>query len=187
MSVIGRLRTYMASDDPHVQACNTIAMMLAWNQPFYPLYVLWFAGWDFWVSLPGALSFFPFFAVPWLCRRNAMLGRAVLVLVAVGNVILCSTLLGQAAGVQILYLPCGMLAAILFSWRERWVMAPLAALPLIAWLVTDDLANLSPVRLSDAANASLFRLNAISAGILMVFFGWLLASINRGTEDRLRD
>ena len=161
-----------------------IALMLAWTQPFYPLYVLWFAGWDSWVSLPGALAFFPFFAIPALSRRNALLGRVALVVVSVGNVVLCSAMLGEAAGVQLLYLPCGMLAAILFGWRERLIMLPATALPLMAWLLTEGRPD-APLRLAPAASAALFRLNAISAGVLMVFFGWMLAGIARGTEERL--
>jgi hypothetical protein len=181
--VLRWLRAYTYSADPHTSACNTIAMMIAWNQPYYPLYLFWIVGRDGWVGIPDAFSGLLFFAVPAIGRRSAMLGRVALVVFSVVNVWFCSSMLGAAAGVQVMYLPCGMLAAMLFPWRERWVMLPLAALPLVVWMLTRHLADIGPIRFSDAAYASLFTLNAVSAGLLMVFFGWLMAGIARGVEE----
>jgi hypothetical protein len=45
--------------------------------------------------------------------------------------VFCSMMLGEAAGVQLLLLPCGMLAAMLFTRRERFVMLAMTALPLV--------------------------------------------------------
>ena len=178
------LRAYMASNDPHVSAANTIAMVLAWNQPYFPLYLWWFVGRDAWVGIPDAFSGFLFFAVPAIARRSGMLGRVALIVFSVANVVFCSMMVGEAAGVQLLLLPCGMLAAMLFGWRERFLMLPMAALPLVAWLLTRGRLDIRPVRFPPAAYESLFTLNAVSAGALMVFFGWLLAGINRGVEER---
>lgn len=186
MTLTRWLRRYADSRDPHVAACNTIALMLAWNQPFYPLYLLWIVGRDAWVGIPDAFAGLLFFAVPAICRRFPLLGRVVLVVVSTGNVAFCSMMLGEAAGVQVLYLPCGMLAAMLFSWRERFVMLPMTALPLVLWLLTRGRLDLPPVRFPTEAYETLFRLNAVSAGMLMVFFGWLLAGIQRGLEERGR-
>ncbi|MGD0105903.1 MAG: hypothetical protein ABSC06_17960, partial [Rhodopila sp.] len=54
---------------------------------------------------------------------------------------------------------------------------------LVVWLLTRGRLDIPPVRFPPAAYASLFTLNAVSAGALMAFFGWLLAGINRGVED----
>jgi hypothetical protein len=178
------LRAYTASDDPHVSVNNTIAMVIAWNQPYYPVYVWWIVGRDAWVSIPDAFSGFLFFAVPAIARRSGLFGRVMMVVFSVLNVVFCSMMLGEAAGVQLLFLPCGMLAAILFTWRERFVMLPMTALPLIAWWLTRGRLDIPPIRFPAEAYASLFTLNAVSAGALMVFFGWLLAGINRGVEER---
>jgi hypothetical protein len=178
------LRAYVATDDPHVSALNTIAMVIAWNQPYYPFYLLWIVGRDAWVGIPDAFSGILFFAVPWIARRSPLLGKVAMVVFSVANVAFCSMMLGEAAGVQLLYLPCGMLAAILFTWRQRFVMLPMAALPLVAWLLTRGRLDLPPVRFPPAAYASLFTLNAVSAGALMVLFGWLLAGIAREVEQR---
>jgi hypothetical protein len=179
------LRAYIASDDPHVSAANTVAMVLAWNQPYYPLYLWWIVGHDAWVGIPDAFSGVLFFAIPAIARRSSLLGRVCLIALATANVTFCSAILGEAAGIQLLYLPCGMLAAILFAWRERIVMLAMTALPLAAWLLTRTRLDIPPVRFSQQANGSLFTLNAVSAGLLMVFFGWLLAGINRDIEQTM--
>jgi len=180
------LKTYMASDNPHVSATNTIAMVIAWNQPYYPLYLWWIVGHDAWVGIPDAFSGILFFAVPAIARRSGMLGRVAMIVFSVANVVFCSMMLGEAAGVQLLFLPCGMLAAILFTWRERFVMLAMTALPLVAWLLTRGRLDIPPIRFSAVAYASLFTLNAVSSGALMVFFGWLLAGINRHVEEGRR-
>ena len=178
------LRAYAASDDPHVAAANSVAMLLAWNQPYYPFYLWWIVGRDAWVGIPDAFSAVVFFVVPAIARRSGLLGRVCLVVFSVANVVFCSMMLGEAAGVQLLFLPCGMLAAILFGWRERFVMLAMTALPLAVWVETRGRLDVPPVRFSPDAYASLFTLNAVSAGLLIVFFGWLLAGINRSVEQR---
>jgi len=180
------LRAYTANDDPRVSAANTIALVLAWNQPYYPLYLWWIVGPDAWVGIPDAFSGILFFAVPAIARRSGLPGRVALVVIATANVVFCSMMLGEAAGVQLLYLPCGTLAAILFGWRERLVMLAMTSLPLVVWLLTRGRLDIPPIRFSAQAYASLFTLNAFSAGVLMVFFGWLLAGIDRGLEERRR-
>ncbi len=186
VSLYRRLLAYAASDDPHVAASNTIALMLAWNQPFYPLYLLWIVGRDAWVGIPDAFSALLFFAAPAISRRYPLFGRVFLVAISAANVAFCSMMLGEAAGVQLLYLPCGMLAAMLFSWRERFTMLPMTALPLALWLLTRGRLDIPPIRFSPESYETLFKLNAVSAGALMVFFGWLLAGIQRGLEARPR-
>ena len=178
------LRAYVRSDDPHVSACNTIAMVIAWNQPYYPLYLWWIVGSDAWVGIPDAFSRLLFFAIPAIARRSGLVGRVAMIVFSVANVVFCSMMLGEASGVQLVFLPCGMLAAILFAWRERFVMLAMTALPLVTWLLTRGRLDIPPVRFAPAAYASLFILNAVSAGALMVFCGWLLAGINRQVEQQ---
>jgi hypothetical protein len=180
------LRGYVASDDPQVSACNTVAMVLAWNEPYYPLYLWWIVGRDARVGIPDAFSGLLFFAVPALARRFPLRGRVTLVALCVANVVFCSMMLGEAAGVQLLFLPCGMLAAMLFKWQERPVMLAMTALPLAAWLMTRGWLDIPPIRFSPETYASLFTLNAVSAGLLMVFFGWMLAGINRKVAEASR-
>jgi hypothetical protein len=177
------LRAYTASNDPRVSAGNTIAMVLAWNQPYYPLYLWWIVGRDAWVGIPDAFSGLLFFAVPAIARRSGLLGRMALVVFSIANVAFVSMMLGEAAGVQLLYLPCGMLAAILFGWRERWLMLAMTSLPLVVWLLTRGWLDIPPIRFTAEAYQSLFTLNAVSSGAVMVFFGWMLSGIGRAEEN----
>ena len=160
--MLGRLRRYMASDDPRVAATNLIAMVLAWNQPFYPLYLWWIVGSTAWVGLPDTLSAVFFAVVPAISRRSSLLGRVALTVFGLGNTVFCMKILGEASGVAVFLFPCAMLPAMLFRWRERWVMLALTAAPLAVF--------------SAAQYGSLLYLNAVSAGALMVFFGWILAA-----------
>lgn len=180
--MLRRLRAYIHSPDPRVSASNTIAMMLGWNQPTYPLYLWWIVGNDARVGIPDAFSCILFFAVPAIARRSGLVSRVFLVVVSAANVAFCSMMLGEAAGIQLLYLPCGMLAAILFSWRERFVMLAMTGLPLVMWLLTRGTLDIPPIRFPPDAYATLFNLNAVSAGLLMMFFGWMLAGMDRRTE-----
>jgi hypothetical protein len=173
--VPGWLRRYIANDNPRVAAANLIALVLAWNQPFYPLYLWWIAGSAAWVALPDTLSCLFFAAVPAITRRSSLLGRVALTVFGVGNTMVCMKLLGEASGVGLFLFPCAMLAAMLFRWRERWVMVMLTALPLVVWLAIRDRLGAPPVVFSATQYASLVYLNAVSAGSLMVFFAWVLA------------
>ena len=173
------LRSYAAHDDPYIAAANFVALVLAWNQPFYPLYLWFILGSDAWVGLPCMLLGLAFFAIPALTRRWPLFGRAVLPVIAVFNTVLGMATMGEASGIALLLLPCGMLTAILFRWRERFAMAALSALPLAAWLAARGHPGFPPVVFAPDQYAALLTMNAVSAGCLMVFLGWILAGIHR--------
>lgn len=167
------LARYAAHEDPLVAAGNFVALVLAWNQPFYPLYLWFIIGSKAWVEVPDVLSGFLFFAIPAIARRNALLGRVLLSVFGIANVLVVWWMLGDGAGLWLLLFPCGMLAALLFTWRERWVMLGLALLPLVAWLALWGRLGPPPVSLSIEEMASITTMNAVSAFALLAFFGWV--------------
>ena len=169
----------VSSDDSHVAAANFVAMVLAWNQPFYPLYLLGILGENAWVGLPPVLSGIAFFTVPALARRWSLLGRIALPVFGMANTVLCLFLLGDRSGVALFLIPCAMLAAMLFRWRERFVMLGVASLPLVVWLALRGALPAPPVVFTDTEYQSLFMLNAVSVGGLMVFLGWVLLARDR--------
>jgi hypothetical protein len=175
------LRNYTTSENPHVTACNAVALVLAWNQPYYLAYLWWIIGRDAWVGVPNACSGILLCAIPAINRRAPLLGRVAMVALSVANVTGCAIMLGEASGVQLLLLPCGMLAALLFDWHERFVLLAMTSLPPGVWLLTRERWRVSPVPFTVAEYHSLFTLNAVSAGTLMIFFGWILAGILRQT------
>lgn len=181
---MGWFRRYIAHDDPFVAAANFLAVVIGWNQPFYPLYLWVILGDAAWVAAADALSAIAFLAVPAVTRRWPLMGRAILPVLAVANTVICSVLLGERSGVGLFLLPSAMLASMLFRWHERFVMITVAALPLGVWLLTRGRLGEGMVGATDEQAAALLTLNAISAGCLMVFLGWILAGINRAVACR---
>lgn len=83
-----RVAAYAAHDDPMVAACNLVALVVASNQPFYPLYVYWAVSDHVWPTFLTFLSTPFFLAVPAVARRYSKTGRALLPLAGIGNTIL---------------------------------------------------------------------------------------------------
>ncbi|MBN8892278.1 MAG: hypothetical protein ABS99_00295 [Acetobacteraceae bacterium SCN 69-10] len=166
----------VAHDDPLMRAANVVALMLATNQPTYPLY-LWLAvgegWWHAWIVLPSV----PFFAaVPLLGRRRPLLGRLLLAAVSIANVVASSLALGSQAGLSVLLLPCAALGAMLFRARERWAMLGIVGASMVAWLALAD----RPGSLFEPAQyAAIARLNALSGLALVGFLGALVDVTHR--------
>ncbi len=166
----------VAHDDPLMRAANVVAMMLAGNQPTYPLY-LWLAvggaWWHAWVVMVSV----PFFAaVPWVGRRRPLLGRLLLATASIANVAAASLTLGSQAGLSVLLLPCAGLGAMLFRAGERWAMLGIVGASMLVWLALAD----RPGSLFDAAQyAAIARLNALSALALFGFFGFVAGGAAR--------
>jgi hypothetical protein len=118
MTRLERLRAYPAHADPRAAACNMIALVVAWNQPLYPLYVRWLVGGDAWATCWTFLSTPFFLAVPFVARRNALAGRALLPLAGVANTVLSAKAFGLASGVAWFLVPCGLIALLAFRPRE---------------------------------------------------------------------
>lgn len=173
------LGRYVDHPDPLVAAGNFVALVLAWNQPFYPLYLWFIAGEKAWVALPDVLSGLFFFVVPAIARRHPLLGRALVPVFGVANILVVWWLLGEGAGVWLLLFPCGTLAALLFRSQERRWMLGLTALPLVAWLASRGRLGPPPVSFSAEQLGSIATMNAVSAFALVGFFGWVFARSNR--------
>lgn len=137
-----RLRKYAANPDPLANAAGTIAIVVACNQPFYPLYlyaIVGVAAWPAWLTLLST----PFFvAVPVVARCHSLAGRAILPIAGVVNTVLCVKLFGIASAVELFLVPCVLLGAILFRPRERAMLISMLSLPFVAYLVLDR--NLGP-------------------------------------------
>ena len=172
------LGAYAAHEQPLVAAGNKVALVLAGNTPFYPLYVVWLAGSD---GMPWPLMtqlVFPFFlAVPAIARRRPLLGRVMLSLAGTANTVFGTWLLGERAGVELFLVPCITLASLLFGAGERKVMLLLAALPLGAYYFLHGHYGAPPLLYAEEAYATLFTMNAISVGTLSIFLGIVFSGL----------
>lgn len=171
------LRAYCAHDDPLVATANLVALVVAWNQPFYPLYIYWSVSPDITPSLWTFLSTPFFLAVPAVSRLNTIAGRVMLPLVGMGNTVLSAKVMGVASGVETFLIPCALLAFVLFRPRERLFAVALAVAALLIYLGLHGSYG-EPVHLYTAKEYARFvKLNALSVGTLTVFIGLLVANL----------
>jgi hypothetical protein len=107
------------------------------------------------------------------------LGRALLPLVGLVNVVVSVKAFGAASGVAIFIVPCALIAAALFHPPERIFAFPLLALALVIFLGIQSSA-LAPIHLySQTEYVAFTRLNAWSAGALVAVLGLMLSGLNK--------
>jgi hypothetical protein len=158
-----------------VAACNLIALVVASNQPFYPLYVYWAVSDHVWPTFFTFLSTPFFLAVPAIARRYSKTGRALLPIAGMANTILSAQVFGTASGVEIFLIPCALIAATFFKASERVVAFVLIGAALLVYLGLTGRYGAPMHTYSASEYQAFFRLNAMSAGTLTVFVG-LIAS-----------
>lgn len=161
-----------------VASCNLIALVVASNQPFYPLYVYWAVSDQIWPTFFTFLSTPFFLAVPAVARHSTLAGRALLPIAGIANTVLSAKVFGQASGVEIFLIPCALIAATFFRPSERLVAFIVIGLAIVAYLGLDG-AYGSPVHIYSASEyGAFFRLNAMSAGTLTVFVGFIASGLS---------
>ena len=175
--MIGRVRRYTDHPDPVAKAAGTIAMVVASNQPFYPLYLYAIVGQQAWPSWLTLLSTPFFVAVPAVARRHSLAGRALLPIAGVANTILCVKLIGVKTAVELFLFPCILLAGILFRSDERIVMVPVLLLPFAAYLFLDRMLGPPLQAFNTDSYSSIVTLHAMSVASLTALMGLLFASI----------
>ena len=166
----------MQSPDPLTQAAGIIAIVVASNQPFYPLYLhaaVGSAAWSAWLTLLST----PFFAaVPAVARRHSAAGRVMLPLVGVANTVLSVKLLGVASAAQLFLLPCLLLGAMLFRPNERSFMALVFLATFLAYFTLDGSLGSALNVFSPEEYQSIVTVHAASVAALTVFIGLLFSS-----------
>ena len=174
MTRVGR---YTDNPDPLAKIAGTVALVVASNQPFYPLYLHWIVGglaWPAWFTL---LTTPLFAAVPAVAKRSPLAGRAMLPVVGTLNTVLCVKLIGMKTGVELFLLPCVLLAAILFRPSERSMMIPVLLVPFAAYLFIDGLLG-APLQVfaADSYDA-IVAVHAFSVACLTALIGFLFAPL----------
>ena len=174
---ISWLNAYKDNPDPLARLAGTVALVVAGNQPFYPLYLYAIVGAESWPAWLTLTTLPLFAAVPAVARRHSLAGRAMLPIVGVANTVLTVKLIGTGTAVELFLLPCVVLSTVLFRSSERLVMLGVAALPFAAYLLLDGAVG-APLQLYSEANyRSIIAMHAISVGSLLALIGYLVASI----------
>jgi hypothetical protein len=166
MDEVKRLRAaiaaYAHSDDPLVAASNFIALCVAGNQPFYPLYVWRAVGDDGRTSLLTFLSTPFFLAIPLIARRSSLAGRAMLPIVGIANTILTAKAFGAESGVELFLCPCAMIAGMALRAHERKIMLAILGLAVLAFALVQRGLGTGLHVFSPAEYARFLSLNAWS-------------------------
>lgn len=176
------LRAYAAHPDPLVASANFLALLVASNQPFYPLYLHWLVTETVWPAYFTFLSTPFFLAVPALARRNTMAGRALLPLAGIGNGVMCAQLFGVQSGVELFFIPCAVLALLLFRPGERWIGYLAAGMAFAAYLLLGGRYGAPAVDYSVEEYAAFIRLNAVSAAALTACAALVFSNVLAETE-----
>ncbi len=177
--MMARVRAYTDNPDPLAKIAGTIALVIASNQPFYPLYlhaVVGTAAWPAWLTL---LTMPLFLAVSPLAKRNALAGRILMVVAGVTNTVLCVKLVGLKSGVELFLIPCVLLGAILFRPSERIMTLPVLALPFLVYLFVDSRLGVPLEIYSETDYTSIVALHAVSVASLTALMGIMFAGILR--------
>jgi hypothetical protein len=171
-----RLADYAAADDPLTRASNRLALVLASNQPFYPVYVWRLSGESSWLL---ALTFIstPFFlAAPWVAKRYPGVGRLYFPAAGVINTFFCAYIFGVASGVELFLAPCLVIAALSCRAPQRrslgiFLVALLGDFLLLHGRYGPPLFSTGP-----GGFEALLSLNVYSAAILTVIASWMFAA-----------
>jgi hypothetical protein len=170
---------YIAHDDPRVATGNLIALVLGYNTPLYPLYLVWVTGKT---GLPWALLTLcscPFFlAIPAISRSSPLGARLSLPIIGTLNTVFCTWLLGSGTGTALFLLPCITLAVVLFRAHERLAMACAVLPPCLAFFLDGQYGPPLIDYTASQAHAVL-RLNAGSVGTLSFFIAYVFARLLR--------
>jgi hypothetical protein len=176
MSLWKLIGNYARHDDPLTAAGNIIALIIAFDQPFYPLTIWWVAG-------PGGLgvSFIiflstPFYlSVPAVARRHPLAARVLLTLTGTANTLLSTKAFGEASGVELFLGPCLMVAALLFRPREWAISFTLIGLLLAVVLILRGRYGV-PLHIYSAEQyGALLQVNVFSVAMLTAYLGVALA------------
>jgi hypothetical protein len=164
-----RFAAYIHADDPLAAASNLIAIVVAFNQPFFPLSIHWLVGNDHGASLVTLFSTPFFLAVPAITRLSSLAGRAMLPLLGIANTLACAQAVGAASGVELFLCPCAMIAGMSLRREERFVMLGIVGLALAGFMLLHDRAVAASTLFSPAEYANFVSLSAFSVAALIVF------------------
>jgi hypothetical protein len=177
-----RLTRFVEHEDRLTEASNRIALILAGNTPFYPLYLYFILGRAGlpWILLSAASL--PFFCATFrIARRNGRHGRIWLCLVATLNSFYVTWLLGEASGTALFLIPCISLAVLSFRAGEFLPMAMLTALPFAAFYLLHGRFPAPPAIYTPSQYHSLTTLNELSVASITAVLAYIFS---RAREQR---
>lgn len=168
---------FAANEDKLTEASNKIALILASNTPFYPLYLYFILGH---AGVPviffSAISLPFFIATIPIARRNGLSGRIWISVMATLNSAYVTWLLGEPSGTALFLIPCISLAVLSFRSREYFAMGVTTALPFVLYYLLHNHFPAPPAVYSEAAYHSLVTLNTVSVASITAVLGYIFGA-----------
>ncbi|WP_430244689.1 hypothetical protein [Neorhizobium sp. DAR64861/K0K2] len=168
--------------DPLTQATVTIAWVIVFNKPFYPVYVWYLVGNGVAASCATLLAAPLFLAIPFIARQSPFMARLALPIVGTLDTLFETKLFGHGSGTALFFGACFMLSALSFFAQEKWWQRSMAAFVFAVFLFSQYLLG-PPLRVwSDPDLAILLRLNMFSVACLMAFIAIRYAGLETRRE-----
>lgn len=164
---------YAADKDSLTAASNRLALILASNQPFYPLYVRWVTGEANYALMLTFLSTPFFLASPWISKRFPGVGRLWFPAIGAINTFFCGFVFGNASGVEWFLLPCIVIALLSCRETERITLVIYGLILMTALTILHGRFG-APLFEGQVAQPALRSLNIYSALALSVIAFWIL-------------
>lgn len=184
MTVLAWLKAYAAHDDPATHAANIVAMVVGWNGPFYPIYMVFLLGWQIaGASLLTTLAAPLFLAIPLLSRRSSVAARLLLPLIGAANTVWCLKLLGADSGIDLFFLPCVILAVLLYRRREKPPFLVSVFIPSLLNFLPTTFLGATLIPLNGGQASSMRTLNESSVICLTVFIAFQFSNLLRNGAD----
>lgn len=168
---MNRIWAYFDSVDPRAAIAGSVSFVVLSNQPFYPLYLYFVLGGRAWPSMLTWLSSPLFAAVPLAGRDHPPNACRLLLVAGIGNTALATVALGVASWVELFYLPCALLAVILFAGRARWtaigtsLVAMVACACLVRLTFPEGLAAVTSEEFTSLARINMFSVAGLTGVI----------------------
>lgn len=165
--------------DPLTQATVTVAWVIVFNKPFYPVYVWYLIGNGASASLWTLAATPLFVTIPFLAKRSPLAARIALPLIGTLDTLFETKLFGQQSGTELFFAACVMLAAMSFHVKEMWWQRGMAAFVFAVFIASRSLVG-APLHVwSEGDLATLFNLNAFAVASLTTFVALRYAGIRR--------
>ena len=162
----------MNVDDPQTRAATSLAWLIVFNKPFYPLYLYWIADIGLAASWPTMLSMPLFALLPVLSKNNTLWVRLGVPALGLVDTVLTEKLFGQGSGAMLFLAPCLLLVAVSLRTSEKIVGVGYGVCAFIALLVLHGRLGAPVTMLTPASAASVYALNLYSIAALCLFILW---------------
>lgn len=165
--------------DPLTLATLTVAWVIIFNKPFYPLTIWWLVGTGVAASLISVVSMLFFLAIPLLAKRSALAARIALPLIGTIDTVFETKLFGTGSGTELFFAACIMLVALSFRQSERLWQVGMTGIVFAGFLMTRYLIGDALHIWSEPDLAKLLNLNAFAVACLTTFIALRYAGLNR--------